>query len=328
MKKLYYRLCLALLCLSGLPLQTLAIDCDPCAGMVWNTPVTTTYTFMLPHRPGCMYKLYLTYQTRQCQGMTQVEILSAAYEDLNGGNPNCMLNCLVDGAALHRIAYNYLLSLVPGPVLKVEPSPCYYTGTVTIPAAARVCMGMQPGSTVTVYMPCDNNGCCYSHLTPVNSITYHQQVIYSTPCPAAPAVPPVTTTLFWSCDIVGGGIATFSVTFTPDPNPVCFTTCYTGYARKAPPATVQVEKGGFRNLQLYPNPAKDQLHVGFWYEKEGDEVKVELFDAAGRTVAQALHTTAAGDQSIELNTATLVPGTYGCRIIYGANSIVTKVVKQ
>lgn len=329
MKKILTLISLLLVLVSGTA-RANGPDCDPCAGMTWDPPVSITWTFNLPHRPPhCMYKLYLTYQTRQCNGLTQVEILTAAFEDLNNGDPNCMLNCLVDGSALYKLTYVYLLNLIGTPVLKAEPSPCYYTGTVTVPPAARVCMGMQPGSVVTVYQPCDNNGCCLSQLMPVNNMTYHQQVISSTPCPTAPATPPTTKTLIWSCDLSGGGFVSFPVTFTPDPNPVCFTTCYSGFARQANPNSIgNVNNNELNDLQLYPNPVNNELKVGFSYAKEGAEVKVELFDITGKVVVEQRHTTTGGDQFILVNTASLVPGTYGCRISCEGNRITTKISKQ
>lgn len=260
--------------------------------------------------------------------MVQIDVLPRPiFEDLNGGNPNCALHC-INGGELHKIVYNHLLNLLGSgaTVISVEESPCYYVGQITVPPGAEVCYGMTPGTTKWVYMPCDNNGCCYSELTPVGSTTYYKNVIQSTPCPATPYTP-VSTEIEWECDILGGGTAKFIVSFTPDIPIVCQLTCYTGYAKPGKPNDVKtVAAAGFSNLNIFPNPVADELHISFT-AAAGDEITVQLTDIAGRLIADRQLESAGGRQEVIIDTKTLVPGAYALKIVYPGGQVMTKVVK-
>lgn len=303
--------------------------CDPCPLVPWNAPLTTTFTFSIPSKPGCLYKAYVKYRTRTCNGMTQIEVMPRpVFEDLNGGNPGCAINC-INGGELHKIVYNQILNLIGGgaTVISVEESPCYYTGTITVPPGAEVCFGMTPGTTKWVYMPCDVSGCCYSQLTPFGTFTYYKNVIQSTPCPTTPYTP-VSTEIEWACDIVGGGVARFVVPFTPDMPIVCQQTCYTGFAKPGKEATaIQATLNkSFSNLHIFPNPVLDELHVNFTAEG-GKNITIQLIDIAGKLIAEKQLVSAGGNQEVVLDTKALPSGSYGLKVTYPDGQVMTKIVK-
>lgn len=330
MKKIITLLTATLLCMGQMPASATSSSpgCDPCPGAVWNAPVTTTFIFSLPSMPWCNYKGYVKYRTRNCNGMTQIDVLPRPiFEDLNGGNPNCALHC-INGGELHKIVYNHILNLLGTgtTVINVEESPCYYVGEITVPPGAEVCYGMTPGTKKWVYMPCDINGCCYSELTPVGGTTYYKNVIQSTACPTTPYTP-VSTEIEWECDILGGGIARFIVPFTPDLPIVCQHTCMTGYAKPAKPSNVtEIAAGVFSNLHIFPNPLADELHVSFT-APAGNDITVQLIDITGRLVTERQIQSVDGNQEIVIDTRTLAPGTYGVKVIYPGGQLTTKVVK-
>lgn len=338
MKKCIATLFAFVVLLSGLLYSGSAVaggpdPCDPCAGVPWNTPVSTSQTFTMPHKPGCTYKLHLTYQTRPCLTGTQYELLTVMVEDLSGGNPACQLSCSDLDPIMNNIV-KIMFSLIPGSIIRADPSSCFYTGKVTIPPAAAPCVGMNPGTVVTTIQPCYTTGCCISELTYVDPFHYYQNVIQQTPCPAGgPVIPPAGINLMWACDL-GGGIYTFPVTFVPDTPIVCTNTCYTGLSApyrtiKNPTVnTVSVEKGVFQNLKIFPNPVQNTLNVGFVYTAANETVTVELLDINGKVVAGEVQTTTVGEHTISINTAKLAPGSYACRISYPNNVITTRIVKE
>ena len=306
-------------------------SCDPCPGVSWSSPTISTFTFSLAARPGCLYKGYVKYRTRICGGKVQVEILPRpVFEDLNGGNPSCALHC-IDAPKLERAVYDHIFGLLGtgAPIIKVQESPCYYTAEITVPAGAEVCYGMTPGTTRWITIPCDDNGCCYSELTPIAGGGYNQSVISSTPCPAAPPTVPPGTTIEWECDILGGGSASFTVGITPVAPLTCEMTCYDGIAKPGKTTSVgELEEGSLNiyNLNIYPNPVDHELHISFDTRKTMD-VTVEMFDVTGKTLIQQKHNAQPGKQTINLNTQTLPSGTYGVRVVHEDGQVTTTVVK-
>lgn len=308
--------------------QSIVPGCDTCNGP-WTATVTSTFAFSMPSHPGCIYKAYVTYRTRPCLGKVQYEIVSHVFEDLNPPGSGCDLHC-IDTRELDKILNNHVLNLITGgggaSVIKITPSPCYYTGTIIVPPAAEICFGMTPGSTKVIMVPCDRFGCCFSELTPTGA-TYYQNVIQSTPCPTTPVIPP-STTIEWSCDLLGGGFATFTVAFMPDMPLVCNTICYTGYAKKSATGLKQEpgigEIGGFN---IYPSPFTDVLNVHFETAVVGNKVLIELFDVTGKLVFSKQELTNGSKQDIVINASTLPAGVYTCRLISGDEKIVTKITK-
>lgn len=322
--------------------QSSVPGCDPCPGP-WGASITSRFTFTLPGHPGCTYVAYVTYHTRPCLGKLQYEITSHVFEDPNPAGSGCDLHCVVDGRDLDKLLNAHVINLVAAagtPVIKITPSPCYYLGTIVVPPGAEVCFGMTPGSTRYVLMPCDNFGCCYSELTamyvgppvvgpPPAPNTYYQNVIMSTPCPPTPMVPP-STTIEWSCDILGGGVATFTVSFTPEMPIVCQDMCYSGLAKRG---TTGVRKepllgvGDIAAYQVFPNPFKDHFEVSFEAAKANLDLSVEVFDISGKLVLSQRGKTIAGKQLIAIDAHELAAGTYLCRFTCGTEKIVTKLSK-
>ncbi|MBS1690380.1 MAG: T9SS type A sorting domain-containing protein [Bacteroidetes bacterium] len=219
--------------------------------------------------------------------------------------------------------------LTTGPILKVEPSPCYYLGNITIPAGASVCYGWTPGTNLSVLMPCDSNGCCFSQVTGTPGTPYYtQHVLSSTPCPPSPVIPP-TANIVWSCDILGGGVASFSVPFTPDVPTVCQMTCFEGSgapAAKHSSAGI-VADNNLSTLRIYPNPVNDQLNISFNYAKADEQVTVEIYNSIGQLMSHSANKTIDGKQTITVNTQKYTPGTYTCTLKYGPNIITQRFVK-
>lgn len=303
----------------------LPASCDPCPGAAWGAATTSTFTFSIPAYPGCMYAGYIKYRTRTCLGKTQVQIIGRpVFEQLTAGS-GCSLHCH-DAPKLKKAVYNHLFTLLGGgPILKVEESPCHYVGTIVVPPGAEICYGFTPGNTVYVTMPCDNNGCCYSELTPSGG-TFYQNVIQSTPCPPTPYTPP-SAEIEWECDILGGGSAKFTVAFTPDTPIVCEMTCFSGYAKPGKTTgIVEMSEDNLSNLDIYPNPATDVLHISF-SAKAGNEVSVELIDITGKVITTKEIVSTQGRQTIDIDMKPLASGTYGLRIIHKDGHVMTKVVK-
>jgi hypothetical protein len=300
------------------------VACDPCAGQPWGPEITSTFMFTLPQpAPPCQFRGYVTYRTRPCMGKVQVEVISFVYENTMG--PGCATACIHGGSIMKQL-YVHLLSLVGAPILRSLPSPCYYTGTITVPPAAEICFGMTPGSERKVLVPCDENGCCQSELTAAPG-SYYQNVLYATACPAVPVIPP-SSTIKWSCDILGGGSATFVVPFTPDMPIVCQIICGQGIALKqATGVDEEFKASTIKALDIYPNPVGDAVKISFNTEKEGMDVNVEIFDISGKVLVREQTKTTGGSQIISINTSELINGNYGLRMTYGEERIVTKITK-
>lgn len=301
-------------------------SCDTCTA-TWGPEVTTSFTFSIPSRPWCIYRAYVVYRSRLCGALTQFEIVSAVIEDLNPPGSTCFVSC-IDAPAIHQVIDNHVMNLL-GTVgvtfYRALPSPCYYTGTIVVPPGAETCFGMTPGTTRHVLMPCDTNGCCFSELTVVSPGHFFQNVISSTPCPAAPVVPP-SATIAWSCDILGGGMATFTVRFTPDTPLTCFMYCSSGFYKKAT-GTPDIGVGEIAGLNVYPNPASDIVHVTF-DASAGKTFTATLYDISGKLVAEQQLVSTSGKQDITLNVQHLPAGQYLCKLRSSTEEITVRVTKQ
>lgn len=305
------------------------VICDTCTS-AWSSNVTSTFNFSLPSKPGCLYKAYVTYRTRTCNGNLQYEIVSHVFEDLNPIGSGCDLNC-PDAAELDRVLNRHVLNLIGSAgatIIKALPSPCYYTGKIIVPPGAEVCMGMTPGTQRTVLVPCDLNGCCYTELTVVGPNQYYQQVITSTSCPTTPVIPP-SATIQWSCDILGGGSATFTAIFIPDMPLVCQMLCNTGFFKGA--SSTGVDKfgiGDFASFKVFPNPFVNAIELSFEANKAKEEITVELFDITGKKVSSKREISLVGKQVIALDAKDIPSGTYLCKFSFGKELITTKLIKQ
>ncbi|MBE0642335.1 MAG: T9SS type A sorting domain-containing protein, partial [Bacteroidales bacterium] len=76
---------------------------------------------------------------------------------------------------------------------------------------------------------------------------------------------------------------------------------------------ISEESAASIGLQYYPNPAGNKLMVSFMNEQGGESV-IRMIDMAGRIVLPSSYTTGRGMQNVELNLASLSPGTYLLRI--------------
>lgn len=305
--------------------KAFAQPCDTCTS-TWSANTTVTFTFSLPSIPGCTYKGLITYRTRVCNGYTQIDIVSHFFTNTPYSS-GCSLHC-IHAPALRKAMYNYLLNLLGAgagtTVVVAEPSPCYYTGWIIVPPGADVCYGFTPGDTAYLTMPCDENGCCYKELTPLGTSTYYQTVINSTPCPPVPFIPP-STTIQWACDILGGGSASFNVTFYPDTPVVCQMTCFTGHAKTTGIKNVG-EGTTFSALKAYPNPVSDEVNVRF-YSTEATAVSIDIVDVSGRVVVRKEYNAVIGMQQVPVNTMQLSNGVYTLRISNGVEEQTIKIVK-
>ena len=77
------------------------------------------------------------------------------------------------------------------------------------------------------------------------------------------------------------------------------------------------------NLQVYPNPANDQLTAKFALTGSSN-VSVEVTDLSGRTLQQVMHGVVSGNQQITVNTQNLSSGMYFLRVSDGENVSVNK----
>ena len=78
-----------------------------------------------------------------------------------------------------------------------------------------------------------------------------------------------------------------------------------------------------KQLNIYPNPVRDQAHVNF--EGDGQVVSYQVYDMMGRLVmSQTLGRVAEGSQQLQLNVSDLSTGAYILRLNQGVNSSVAK----
>ncbi len=77
------------------------------------------------------------------------------------------------------------------------------------------------------------------------------------------------------------------------------------------------------NLQVYPNPANDQLTAKFALTGSSN-VSVEVTDLSGRTLQQVMNGLISGNQQVTVNTQNLSSGMYFLRVSDGENVSVNK----
>lgn len=91
------------------------------------------------------------------------------------------------------------------------------------------------------------------------------------------------------------------------------------------PLSVAMVSNIANTLQLYPNPATNELNIQF-DAVNTDKVSISLLDVTGRTIADISHAATSGVQLIKYNTSSLAKGVYMIRIASGSETITRKVV--
>ncbi len=82
------------------------------------------------------------------------------------------------------------------------------------------------------------------------------------------------------------------------------------------------------NLQLYPNPTKDEVQLKYNLPKE-DKINISLYDLTGKLVLEKnAGSKNAGENQDNLDLRQLAAGTYICRISGERNSISKQIIKQ
>lgn len=105
----------------------------------------------------------------------------------------------------------------------------------------------------------------------------------------------------------------------------------------ATPGTAAISSTGGREMQaaqrttlgmdLYPNPASDQINVRFASD-EGTSVGIELFDGTGRMVNQRSVAASEGVNIVPIDVNALPEGIYMVRVSNGAETLVERFVRR
>ncbi|HEY1038336.1 MAG TPA: M43 family zinc metalloprotease, partial [Bacteroidia bacterium] len=82
---------------------------------------------------------------------------------------------------------------------------------------------------------------------------------------------------------------------------------------------------GNLNLQLMPNPSKEQTAINFDLEK-GSNVAVKIIDVLGKTIYSDVHVYGAGNQSIAIDNTNREAGVYLVMIIINGNTYTRKMI--
>lgn len=98
------------------------------------------------------------------------------------------------------------------------------------------------------------------------------------------------------------------------------------YAKRYPLAISSVNEMN-NSLQLYPNPAGNELNIRF--SQAGNEnVRISLVDLMGKEIAAIANSTTQGDVAVSYNTSSLPRGLYLVRLQCGNETITRKVTLQ
>jgi hypothetical protein len=82
------------------------------------------------------------------------------------------------------------------------------------------------------------------------------------------------------------------------------------------------------NLQLFPNPTKDEIQLKYNLSKE-EKIQIALYDLTGKLILEKnLGTKNVGENQDNLDLRQLPAGTYICRISGERNSISKQIIKQ
>jgi hypothetical protein len=82
------------------------------------------------------------------------------------------------------------------------------------------------------------------------------------------------------------------------------------------------------NLQLFPNPTKDEIQLKYNLSKE-DKINISLYDLTGKLVLEKnAGSKNAGENQDNLDLRQLAAGNYICRISGERNSISKQIIKQ
>jgi hypothetical protein len=244
--------------------QAQITPCDTCTS-TWGPLQQRIYYNQMVNglMPHCKYNVYLTIQTRICNGKVEVRLIDRYVESLNSGDPACQLACFHVGYLMDKISKLLLVDL-GGNIIMSKPSACYYMLEFSLTPGLKTCLGAEAGLFNNWYapIPCDDNGCCVTEyiLQPDGSVRTVSSV--STPCMSAPPSPVPSSIIIycWS-----GGVRTaYSVPVVPPTTPLtCETTCHnTGDIFTAKKTSINEQyvaeaASGF----VYPNPAETEITI-------------------------------------------------------------------
>jgi hypothetical protein len=96
---------------------------------------------------------------------------------------------------------------------------------------------------------------------------------------------------------------------------------FADYKTDVPLVETQDEGG----LQLYPNPASNQLTVNFRVAKSGN-ASISIVDFQGRTISQQTVASLAGDNKTIVSLANIPVGLYLCSVNNGTNIETSKLI--
>lgn len=257
---------------------TLTPLCDTCTAP-WGPLTEKKYTNQPVQGldPSCLFTVYLTIQTRICNGKVQVRLVDHSIVSQCDPCP-CLLSCYNVGPIMERIS-KLLLIEYGGNIILSKPSACYYLLEYNPSPGLRTCLGAEAAYFTHWYavLPCDPNGCCVTEyiLQPDGSVRTITSV--SAPCTSAP--PPVPTTITVYC-WTGGIRNAYVVTVVPPSVPLtCEIACSTPgdiFTRTTP-----IEEQGMVSEQFtYPNPASDELNI----VEHASWKSITIMDMQGKTI--------------------------------------------
>ena len=99
------------------------------------------------------------------------------------------------------------------------------------------------------------------------------------------------------------------------------------YSPKQTATSTPIIAGIENALQLYPNPAKNELNIEYT-SANNQEVRISLYDLLGKEIAVITDRSMQGKQSINYNTSKLPKGLYLLRLQSGTETITRKIEIQ
>ena len=297
-----------LVSLSITPLTTNAQagPCDTCTA-TWGAIVQKVYVnqTVQGHPPTCTFDVYLEIQTRMCNGILQIRLISYNINSNNG----CPIYCHHASGLMDK-ATKLLLQEFGGHVVISRPSSCYYTVNYEATPALEACIGAeaQNPSNLTAMLPCGTSCCTVEYILNGNDIEVLNTV--SDPCTGSiPSPLPTSITVYFTCN----GVRTpFIVLIVPPAGPLtCENTCSynNGDIFQARPAGINknlIEKDN----KIYPNPTGSIINISDWQKWE----VVKIYDVLGALVLE----TKISEQSIDISS--LPHGNYKLILINGVNA--------
>lgn len=275
--------------------------CDTCTSP-WSPPIQKV--FLNQNVQGmslsCYYNIYLTIQTRICNGKIQVRCLNMYYNKV-GTDPYCDIKCTFYLFNLWNKAVKLLIVDLGGNIVVNKPSTCYYALEYQLTPALENCMGSEAGLHPKWFalLPCGSS-CCITEYQLLANGDVRAVSSSTSPCVGTPPMPvPTTLTVYcWQ----NGVMMPFTVPVVPPTAPLdCINVCHTNgdifTARNAPAAVEGYES----NALFYPNPAYTELTIapGVGWKS------VVVSDISGRVVMQQSYS-----GSVIIDISGLCTGTY------------------